>query len=194
MTLTNDETSAEPAVDGRIYAAVIDVFREAQDVTHETVAERAGVSLPALRLRWPAAADLAMEALVAGCFPTPPDPGDLGLREELIVIISRLLSEQILHRDLVQALAARLPVDPELNRAYRRQVILPRNEVGRRILGRAVLRGEVDPEVDPDLVFSVVPAYLAYRTVLLDPVSDPGAAARLADALVLPLLRRCRPL
>lgn len=193
MTLTNQQDLTESATRGRIYTAAIEVFRTSHEIGHEPVAERAGVSLPALRLRWPDPAELLMEALVAGCFPTPPDPGGRGLREELLDFISRLLSEQTLHRDLVTALAARLPVDPALNRAYRRQVILPRNEVAARILGRAVLRGEVDPEVDRDLVFSAVPAYLGYRGVLLDPVTDPGAAERLTDGLVLPLLRRCRP-
>ncbi|ROO84043.1 TetR family transcriptional regulator [Actinocorallia herbida] len=194
MILTNQETPAGSAARGPIYAAVIEAFRTDPALTHEAVADRAGVSLPALRLRWPAIADLLMEALVAGCFPTPPDPGELGLREELVAFISDLLREQALHHDLMTALAARLPVDPELNRAYRRRIILPRNEVAKRIVGRAVLRGEVDPDADLDLAFSAVPAYLGYRMALLDPVSDPGAAERLADRLVLPLLRRCRPL
>ncbi|WP_460302436.1 TetR-like C-terminal domain-containing protein [Actinocorallia aurea] len=194
MILTNQETPAGSAARGRIYAAVIEAFRADPDLTHEAVADRADVSLPALRLRWPMTADLLVEALVSGCLPCPPDPGDLGLREELVAFISALLREQALYRDLLAALAARLPVDPDLNRAYRRRIILPRNEVARRILGRAVLRGEVDPGADVDLAFSAVPAYLGYRMVLLDPITDPGAAGRLADNLVIPLLRRCRPL
>ncbi|MDX6742986.1 TetR-like C-terminal domain-containing protein [Actinocorallia sp. A-T 12471] len=192
VVLSDEETPA--ATRGRIYAAVIEAFRADPDLTHEAVAERAGTSLPALRLRWPAISELLLEALVEGCFPTPRDPGDLGLRDELVTFVSSLVREQALHGDLVAALAARLPVDPDLNRAYRRLVIMPRNEVAKRILGRAVLRGEVDPDVDVDLVFSAVPAYLGYRTVLLDPISDPGAAERLTDRLLLPLLRKCRPL
>lgn len=193
MTLTNNQSS--PATLGQLYATVLELFREApaRELLHEEIAERSGHSPAALRLRWPATADLLMDALVEACFPTPADPGDLGLREELVHFASHLTREHALHGDMVSALAARLPVDAALSRAHRRKVILPRNETARRILGRAVLRGEVGPQVETGLVFAIIPAYLSYRTILRDPLHDPGAAERLVDQVLLPLLLRRSP-
>ncbi len=53
-----------------------------------------------------------------------------------------------------------------------------------------MLREQLRPDADPRLILSLVPALMTYRTLVHDPVPDPGAAERLVDLIMLPLLLR----
>lgn len=188
MTLTESDLSR---LLGEIHAATLGVFRDASDhrITHEEVAALAQVDGDALRRRWPDPAELLVEALAA-LLPVPEDPGHLGLRAELRVIIEHLAREYAEHGEILIPIMSRLPADPDLDRAFRRHIVYPRVECVRKVLGRAVLRGELRPDADPLLVFSLVPALLSYRTMLRDPAPDPSVADHLLDTVLLPLLLR----
>lgn len=190
MSLTETKV-AEPAV-GEIYAAALGVFREQNfpPFTHSRVAELSGADEARLFQRWPRPAELLVEALAHGILTTPDDPGDRGLRAELLEVTIHLAREFALHGDLLVALMSRLPLDEELNQVFRERIILPRTEVARKIFGRAMLRGEIRPDADPRLIFSIVPALMTYRAMLRDPAPDPMAAEHLIDTLVLPHLLR----
>jgi hypothetical protein len=173
-----------------VYEAVLGIFRQRAflGLTHMEVAARSGTDPGALLLRWPEIADLLIEAMVETLFPVPEDPGDLGLRRELIEIIDRLVREFSLNGDVLVAIMSQLQHNPELDRAFRERFLLPRLECTKKIFGRAMLRGELRPGADPRLVFSLVPALMAYRAMLRDPAPDPSIAEHLVDTLMLPLL------
>ncbi|GAB3672305.1 TetR/AcrR family transcriptional regulator [Actinocorallia lasiicapitis] len=177
---------------GQIYAAALGAFREQRfpGLTHGAVADLGRVDEEELRRRWPRPAELLVEALVDGVLTNPDDPGDKGLRAELLEVTVHMATEFALHGDLLVALMSRLPHDEELNQVFRERVVLPRTEVAKKIFGRAMLRGELRPDADPRLVFSIVPALMTYRAMLRDPAPDPAVAEHLVDALILPRLLR----
>jgi AcrR family transcriptional regulator len=173
-----------------VYEAVLSIFKERAflRLTHMEVAARSGTDPGALLLRWPEIADLLIEAMVETLFPIPEDPGDRGLRSELIDVIDRLVREFSLNGDILVAVMSQLQHNPELDRAFRERFLLPRIECTKKIFGRAMLRGELRPGADPRLVFSLVPALMSYRAMLRDPAPDPSIAEHLVDTLMLPLL------
>ncbi|WP_157963685.1 TetR-like C-terminal domain-containing protein [Actinocorallia populi] len=187
MTLTESDLSRRL---DEIHAAALGVFHDISDrrPTHEEVAALADVDCAALRRRWPLLDELLVEALAA-LLPPPEDPGDLGgLRAELRPLVVHLAREYSEHGELLVRTTARLPASPALDRAFRQRFLYPRVECVRHIFGRAVLRGELRPDADPRLVFSLVPALLSYRTMLRDPAPEPSLADRLLDTVLLPLL------
>lgn len=187
MTLTESDLSRRL---GEIHAATLGVFRDASDrrPTHEEIAALADVDCEALRRHRPGLDELLVEAL-ASLLPPPEDPGDLGgLRAELHPLVAHLAREYAEHGELLVRVMAGLPSSPALDRAFRQRVLYPRVECVRHIFGRAVLRGELRPDADPRLIFSLVPALLSYRTMLRDPAPDPSLTDRLLDTVLLPLL------
>jgi hypothetical protein len=173
-----------------VYKAVISVFKERtfRGLTHMEVAARSDTDPGTLLLRWPEMADLLVEALVEALFPIPEDPGDRGLRSELIEITDRLAREFSLYGDVLVAVLSQLQANPDLDRAFRERFLLPRVDCARKIFGRAMLRGELRPGSDPRLIFSLVPALMTYRAMVRDPAPDPSIAEHLVDTLMLPLL------
>ncbi|GAA3240543.1 TetR-like C-terminal domain-containing protein [Actinocorallia longicatena] len=188
MSLT-ETTLSDPGA-GEIYAAALRVFRDQAfpRFTHEHVAELSGAREDELRCRWPRPADLLVDALAHGILVNPEDPGDRGLRLELLEVTIHMATEFALHGDLLVALMSRLPLDEELNQVFRERIVLPRTEIARKIFGRAMLRGEMRPDADPRLVFSVLPALMTYRAMIRDPAPDPAVAEHLVDTLILPHL------
>jgi hypothetical protein len=192
LTETNVQDPCRGPEVGEIYAAALGVFR-AQSFpvfTHGPVAELSRTDEDDLRRRWPRPAELLVEALVHGILSTPDDPGDRGLRAELLEVTVHMATEFALHGDLLVALMSRLPLDRELNQVFRERIVLPRTEIAKKIFGRAMLRGELRPDADHRLVFSIIPALMTYRAMLRDPGPDPAVAEHLLDTLILPMLLR----
>src|SRR5215211_2053601 len=110
-----------------IYEVVLSIFKERsfRGLTHLEVAARSGTDPGALLLSWPEIADLLVDAMVGNLFPLPPDPGDRGLRSELIDTIDRLVREFSLNGDVLVAVMSQLQSNPELDRAFRERFLLP---------------------------------------------------------------------
>lgn len=189
MNLTENDLCGRT---GEVYAAALGVFRERSfaDLDHAAVAGQSATEPRALARRWPRPADLLVDALVEEILPPPRDPGDRGLRTELIELTSVLAGEYARHGDLIVALLARLPHDPELNDVFRARILLPRLDCARKIFSRSILRAELRPDADPNLIFSVVPAIMTYRTMVGDPAPDRAFAEHVVDTVLLPLLLR----
>ncbi|MEO5876732.1 MAG: TetR-like C-terminal domain-containing protein [Streptosporangiaceae bacterium] len=189
MNLTKSDTTLQYEA---VHEAVLSVFAERtyRGLTHMEVAARSGTDAGALLLRWPELADLLVDALIMAVFPSPEDPGDRGLRSELIEITDQIAREFSVHGEVLVAVLSQLQANPELDRAFRERFLRPRVECAKKVFGRAMLRGELRPGADPHLVFSVVPSLLAYRTMVRDPAPDPSIAEHLVDTLMLPLLLR----
>jgi hypothetical protein len=53
---------------------------------------------------------------------------------------------------------------------------------------RAMVRGDLRPEVDPRLMLRLVPALMTYRVLPRDPLPDAQPAELLVDTVLMPLL------
>ena len=175
-------------VDQAIRDAAVELFAESgfEGVSVEDVAERAGVSRATIYRRYPSKVDLIVEA--GACLASDdiafPDTGNLG--DDL----------RGLARSLVKAFknspAGRvMPVMvferrryPELDAGYRR-FLNDRKTRTRRVLQRAVGRGELPSDTDVGVMSSMLVGPIFHRLIITqEPLND-----TFVDALVEALLR-----
>lgn len=182
MPVTTDETIFKAAA-----AAFLD--RPYAEFCHEAVAERVGVDAEELRRRWPDKACLIVDVICDAAGPMIERPGGgQSLRSELITVTAAVTELFWRHGELMLTTLQRMREHPDLDRAFRERYLLPRLECARRVFGTAVLRQQIRPGADMQLVLSLVPAVMTYRSLLRDPAPDPRMAEHLVDALLLPLL------
>jgi hypothetical protein len=178
---------------GSVFETALAVLSERPygEITHQEIAERAEADVRLLRQRWPRPADLIMDAFVDAVGPPPHEPPDEGsLREELLYMAAWMAREFAAHGDGLVRILSQLRDHPELDQAYRERFLTPRLECARRVFGRAMLRGDLRPEVDPRMILRLVPALLTHRVLLRDPMADAQLTALLVDTVLLPLLVR----
>jgi hypothetical protein len=196
----SDEGDVVHAADGITGVKADDVFETALallstrpfgELTHQEVAERTEVDVRLLLERWPRPADLIVDALLDEVGPMPDEPPDEGsLRVELLFLATWVAREFAMHGDRLVRVMSQLRDHPELDQAFRERFLRPRIELSRKVFGRAMLRGDLRPEVDPHLILNLVPALMTSRVMLRDPTPDTQLAELLVDTILLPLMVR----
>jgi AcrR family transcriptional regulator len=179
-----------------ILRATMELLREFRyaDVTMEGIAARAGVCKQTLYNWWPSKARLAMESYLASAATRIPAP-DTGSTEE---DLRRLLSAtcQALGRDelslgeLLAGLIADAQSDPELERELRETLVATRRSVAATILNRGMQRGELDPNLDLQLVLDLLYGPIWYRLLLRNAPLNRAFAHELVAHLMPRLARR----
>lgn len=133
------------------------------EVTIEAVAARARVGKASLYRRWPSKGTLAFDAFVSDFLARqpPPDTGSLrGDLEAALRAFVRATRATTTGRTL-RGLIAEVQRDPDLATTWRDRFVEPVRARHRRIVERAVARGELDQHVDADLLLDLLygPAY-----------------------------------
>jgi AcrR family transcriptional regulator len=176
--------------------AILDATREllaeggVHHLTVEGVAARSGVAKTTIYRRWRSKDELALAVLLdmVEQIVEIPDVGDV--RTELITFVDgavKILGTTLMGR-VMQGLVSDLATDPGLGRSFRERIVAFRVSEVRRVLERAVERGELRPDVDVDLVHELLFGPVYYRLLLSGGALDKGLAARIVDA-VLPAIR-----
>jgi hypothetical protein len=80
--------------------------------------------------------------------------------------------------------------DTELQRAIHERFLGPRIVAGRTAFERAQRRGEINPDVDIELLFDVLPGTVMNRRFVLGGSVDEEFIAHVIDDVVLPAARR----
>jgi AcrR family transcriptional regulator len=127
----------------------------------EGIASRAGVGKATIYRRWSSKEDLIVDAIDELVFQVePPDTGSV--RDDLVEVLVTIQTIMTSHPagEIFPRMAAHVAGGTPLGRTYLDRVIQPRFVVLREIIGRGVERGELPPDVDPDLL----------RALLLGPV------------------------
>ncbi|MGK5550521.1 TetR/AcrR family transcriptional regulator [Actinomadura kijaniata] len=149
-----------------IIEATIDLLAEESGVagvTIEAVAARAGVGKTTIYRRWPNKEALIVGALATLKGPLPELPGR-SVREDLLVLGEALTAERhAKHGRCFFNVLGGAEKHPELYARYRQDVIEPRREVMRGVLRRGVERGELRPDVDVEVVMTLLVAPFAMR-------------------------------
>ncbi len=178
--------------DAAILAATRELLAErgVEHLTVEGVAARAGVAKTTIYRRWRSKDELALAVLLdmVEQIVEVPDLGDI--RAELIALLDtavQILGTTLMGR-VMQGLASDLATDPALGRSFRERVVGYRVSEVRRLLDRAVERGELRPGLDVDLVHELLFGPVYYRLLLSGGRLDERLAERIVDA-VLPSLR-----
>ena len=148
----------------RAHQAILDAANELLeergfvDLTIDEVAQRAGVSKTTIYRRWPTKGTLVFEAFSADFLARVHRPDTGSLRGDLLADLRtwiRVNKGTVKGRTLV-GLIAEVQRDPELAEIWREGVIAPVRAQHRTIVERAIERGEVPPDTDPDVILDLV--------------------------------------
>lgn len=164
------------------------VERGFDSMTMDAVAERAGAGKATVYRRWPSKFDLTVDAIV--CSRTPaisvddiPDTGSL--RGDL-----QSLQQAKLRADthwIINGLPAEIRQDPQVAAALHHQYVVPHTRLMTELLERALLRGEVPPGRDIEMIATVGPAMIAYQKMTTGRPIEAEFLERLIDRILVPL-------
>jgi AcrR family transcriptional regulator len=182
---------ASEDVEDAIIAATLELLDEVgfANLTVEAVAARAGAAKTAVYRRWPSKVPLVVDALVRSRPDWPvPDTGDL--RSDLIALWQNLnLGARRSVERLLPVAAATLNPGDDLAVLLRGRYFEPRLQQMRILVRRAAARGEISPDVDPELALDLLFGPLAYR-LLRGLVADEQTVGRFVDMALLGLRPR----
>lgn len=150
--------------------------------TIEGIAARAGVGKTTIYRRWRTKEELFMEALQAIAFALP-DPDTGSLRGDVETIIAFNLEHATRNAALLMPrLMVEAADDPDLFAVMQQVLVEPRREVLRTILRRAVERGEMREDVDPEVAIDLLIGPFIYAVLVT------GADLRAVAERVQPVL------
>ena len=181
--------------DAAILAAALDLVaeRDYERMTLDEVAARTGRAKTTIYRRWATKEDLVLAALRAAGPPPEaallPDTGSL--RGDLLAVVdSPWLGGSARRLAVFAGLAPALRGSARMAAAIRAEVTDPYADAYRRILRRAVDRGEVSAEAAArvDLLAEVIPAMSTHRLVAAGAPVRRDLFVRVVDDVVLPAL------
>jgi AcrR family transcriptional regulator len=160
----------------------------------DAVAARAKASKATLYRHWPGKAQLVVDAIKCYEQADLAAGSDTGsLRGDLLATLAGM--RDLMTGDLGQLMAGLLAAvqkDPELAAAVRSSMIEDKQQVTRRMLDRAVARGELPPDQDPAVFPEVAPAMLFMRIFVNGDSVDDDYLIHMTDDILIPLMSRSR--
>jgi AcrR family transcriptional regulator len=172
-------------VEAAILAATLEILDEAgfEDLTVEAVAARAGAAKTAVYRRWPSKVPLVVEALTRSRpWLEVPDTGSL--RTDLIALWQRAAGDgQRSIERLLPVVTTYLDSGGDLMDVMRDRYFRPRLAAARAVIARAVARGEIRADADPELAFDLLFGPLAYRWLRGSPPDEDTVSALAGLAL-----------
>ncbi|MDT6984422.1 TetR/AcrR family transcriptional regulator [Streptomyces lusitanus] len=189
---TSRRSRITPEREAELYRAVLDLLREVgyDALTMDAVAARTRSSKATLYRQWGGKAELVVRAMHSQKPGGIADVDTGSLRGDLHTIISReddcVMAQNVA---LMRALSMAAHQNDELRQALRELLVEPEIDEFRRIIDRAVDRGEVRPDT-PALNYIVHMLIGAFATRMLVDEQPPTQAFLMSyiDAVVLPAL------
>jgi AcrR family transcriptional regulator len=194
MRSTDDATTprrgrprSERATQAILDAAASLLFEHGIDgITIERIAATASVSKATIYKWWPSKAAVVVDAFLAQVQPLAPIPDVGDLRRELCEPAAAQLR---LFRDTpvgtaLKSLLAAAQHDPDVAEAVRTRWLKPRRDLARQAVLRAQERGELRPEVDPEMVLDLVFGPIYYRLLTGHAPLQDDLVERLVDAFL----------
>lgn len=196
MTQSTDQLTARPPgrprserAEKAIIEATLDLLAEeggVAGVSIEAVAARAGVGKTTIYRRWQGKEALVIDALATLKGPLPQITGQ-SVRADLLALTRALSHEKRGNRrlDCYWNMLGGSERHPELARRFEQDVIEPRREVFREVLRRGIAAGELRPDLDADVVLSMIVGSVTARarSLILGPLPE-GFAEQLVDTLL----------
>ncbi|WP_374226496.1 TetR/AcrR family transcriptional regulator [Mycolicibacterium sp. PAM1] len=179
-------------LDAAIRSAVLDLLagHGPEAVTMDAVAVAAGTSKPVLYRRWPDRRALLRDTLMAVASTSFPRPDTGTFRGDLLGVLrawAQLFTGDTgpLMRSVIVAVAS----DPDLESTFLSDVLGMRKAEMTTLIGRAVERGEVRPDVPVELVRELGQSVLWHRLLITgDPITD-ELVTQLVDEVLIPVTR-----
>jgi AcrR family transcriptional regulator len=181
-----------PEREAELYGAVLDLLREVgyDALTMDAVAARTRSSKATLYRQWGGKAELVVKAVRHDKPGRTGDTDTGSLRGDLHALLARE-DDCTVERNsaLMRGLAMALHQNPDLRQAFREQLIEPETAEFRRVLQRAVDRGEIRPDCPAlDFLVHMMVGGFATRTLLEDQPPTRAFLISYIDAVILPAL------
>ena len=134
-------------------------------MTIEGVAERAGVGKASIYRRWPSKGALAFDAVVDGILATQPTPDKGSLEADLAHVAENWVRLANLQRGgrAVAHFIAEAQSDPGLAVTWRDRFVNRIRKERRPVIERAIARGEIPADSDPELIMDLLFGPLYHR-------------------------------
>jgi AcrR family transcriptional regulator len=181
-----------PEREAELYGAVLDLLREVgyDALTMDAVAARTRSSKATLYRQWGGKPELVVKAIRHG------KPGETGevdtgtLRGDLHALMAREDDCTMARNSaLMRGVAMALHQNPDLRQAFREQLVEPEMAEFRRLLRRAVDRGEIRADCPAlDFLVPMLVGAFATRTLLEDQPPTRAFLTSYIDAVILPAL------
>ena len=177
----------EERADRAIVAATLELIAEhgVRDLRMDDVAERARVGKATIYRRYRSKDELVTAAIAALVSEIKvPDTGStrgdlLGLMQGAVEVYSRSIEAAVMP-SLVDAMSR----DAELARAVRERFLAGRRAALRAVLGRAVERGDLRPDLDVELALDVLGGPLFYRLLVTGAPIDQALAEGVVELIL----------
>jgi AcrR family transcriptional regulator len=155
----------------------------------DAVAARARASKATIYRRWPGKRELVLDA-VRSRGPaqlTPPDTGTL--RGDIVATLGAM-AEGIGGQDaaLMAGVLRAMRSTPDLACCVRAEVLEKKRYIGRTLVARAVARGELPPDADPEVWHEVGASLMFFRILVTGEPVDDTFLTHVADDVLIPLL------
>lgn len=181
----------DPGKDQEILQAALAVLAEFgyEGTTIDIIAARANAGRATVYRRWPTKADLILDAIesIGQSAParTLPDTGTLaGDFHELLSVANRAGNARPMQ--IISGLIPVLKENPELSSAVTRRMIAPQAAAMRAMLQRAKDRGEIPKDRNLDMLTLVLPAFSAYRAMIMNEPMDAAYVDAIIDDILIP--------
>jgi AcrR family transcriptional regulator len=150
----------------------------------EAVARRAGVGKTAVYRRWSSKLEMVIEMVssVAGERMDLPDTGSLRDDIEMILLIAGKALRHPLAWKIIPDLLAEAARNPGIAETLHSVLNANQRDMGAQVVARAVARGEIAAEVDPDLAIDLIVGPLYWRIAVSRNELPADDVARLATA------------
>lgn len=186
----------DPEREQAILTATLDLLAETgyEALRLDAVASRAKASKATLYRHWPGKAELVVDAV--RCYEQDDLTAEVNtgsLRGDVLATLTAMrdmMSGEL--GQLMAGLVAPLQKDPELARVVRTSMLEDKQQVTRRMLDRAVARGELPADADPAVFPEVAPAIMFMRIFLNAEPIDDAFLIHLTDDILIPLMVRDR--
>ena len=177
------------AIDEELLRTTQDLLIEEgfERLTMDAVARRCGASKATIYRRWSSKTALVVAA-AAALFRPPevPDTGDL--REDLLVCGRAYLEQEARSAQVLASVISASRHDPGLRDAAKDALGTPYAGLFETVLGRAVDRGLVRPDLDVQTLAQVFPAVAYQQVAALGRLVTEADVTRVVDAVLLPAL------
>jgi AcrR family transcriptional regulator len=152
-----------------ILAATLDLLTEKplRDISMEEIARKAGVGKATIYKWWPSKAYVALDAFLRKTNRMVPTPDTGSVKGDLLEQIRSLL---VFYRSpagrILGQFVAESQMDKEFASLFREQFLKPRREANKVIFDRGVERGEIDANLNRELVLDLIFGSAIYRMIV----------------------------
>jgi AcrR family transcriptional regulator len=155
-------------------------------LTIEGVAARSGVAKSTIYRRWRHKDDLALAVVLDMVEQVVelPELGDTRAELEAFVTAAVTVLGSTLMGRVMQGLVSDLATNPDLARAFRERAVSVRDAEVERLVARAVARGDLRADADPETVHELLIAPVYYRLLLTGRPLTPAFAQGVVDAVM----------